>query len=266
MSDEPRSRFLDEIPSREAEEVIRRTATVILPVGTVEMHGTHMPLGCDGFISQAVALRLAERIDALVAPLECYSYIGATRGFPGGVSVPYTASIEFLKHVVRGLVAAGFRKVILISVHAPNDAALAIVSREIFEETHVPVAGIPGGRLFDEAVLAPDLDAGDDPLAEATLLAGALEILGKASIITPSEWADAEYVPPGPPSLLRLMRLARVGHYYTDSDTHQPSRAGVVAAKGVAVIERFVESLKSIGAELDDYEKYLRRAFGPVTP
>jgi creatinine amidohydrolase len=243
--------------SREAAAVIERTATVILPVGTVEMHGGHMPLGCDGFISQAFALRVAEQIDAAVAPMEHYSFVGATAKFPGSVSVSYTSSVEFLKQVVRGLFAAGFRKVLLISVHYPNMQALSIVAREIFEETGAPVVNINPGLIFDEDVLSEILGTSEDALAEATVLAGALRILGKESTVDPSKWTDEEHVPVEPESLRRIQKVGGVGYYYRSERSHQPSRADVDPAKGVKIIERAVEAARNLVSDLDEYMDFL---------
>ncbi|MHC4712390.1 MAG: creatininase family protein [Planctomycetota bacterium] len=252
-----KSRLLNEMTWREADEIVRRTSTVILPVGTVEMHGRHMPMGCDGFISEALAVRLADKIDAAVAPTLHYSFTGANSKVPGGASVPFSSSIEFVKEVVKGLINAGFRKVFLISVHYPNRMAFGVVAREIFELTKVPVVNIHLDILFDPDTLREVLGSDDDALAEATLLAGALRILGREHLIDTASWPDEQLVPPGPESLIRLTRIGSVGFYYPSERAHQPSRAGVEAAKGVEIIERAADKLAPAAGDLDDYIKYL---------
>lgn len=259
MAKKLKSRCLDEITSRQAAEVMRRTGTVILPVGTVELHGTHLPMGCDGFISKAFAVRLAEKIDALVAPLESFSFIGATSKFPGGASVPFSASMEFLRHVVRGLVATGFEKIILVSFHGPNAIALDAVAREMFEETGLPVANLRVFSIVNEKLVEAVIGEKDDNYLEATLCAGALRILGRPDLVEPGRWKDAQYVPVEPPSVKRLMKAATVGYHFRSENSHVPPRAGVEADDGVEIIERATDSLKGIAADLDDYAKFLRK-------
>lgn len=259
MAEAPRSRFLDELPSAEAARVMARTSAVILPVGTVELHGPHLPLACDGLISQAFALKLAEKIDALVAPVEPYSFIGATSKFPGGVSVPFSASIEFLKHIVRGLLASGFEKIFLISFHYPNAVALTAVARDMFEETGVPVVNIRPASVVPDELRAKYVDPADGPLCEATLLAGAMRILGKEHLIDVEAWKDADLEHPEPEALRRVMKFGNVGHHYPSEMCHQPPRANVDPGKGAAMLEEAAESCANIADDLGVYIEYLRK-------
>jgi creatinine amidohydrolase len=60
--------------------------TVILPVGSVEEHGPHLPLGTDTFHALEVARRIAEARPVLVAPPLYYGLCRSTREHPGTVS------------------------------------------------------------------------------------------------------------------------------------------------------------------------------------
>ena len=262
MPEKLKSRFLDELTARQAQTVMKRTGMVILPVGTLELHGPHMPLGCDGFITQALAFKIAEKADCLVAPLEPFSFIGGTSRFKGGVSVPFSASMEFLKHIVRALIAGGFRKIVLMSAHMPNATALTAVAREMFEETGLPILNLRPFSLIDDEMIADVLGSAEDALMEATLLAGSLKVLGKDYLIEPGKWKHVDTVPLTPESARRLMRVANVGFYYTSEMSHQPPRAGVDPDKGVILLERGADRAKNIGKDMDDYIKWLDKTFG----
>jgi len=108
-----------------------RPVAVLVPVGTIEPHGPHLPLETDNIISEACALRaselLAERgVHGLVAPGVA---IGVTRyasAFAGAVSVDESALIAYLVSVVDGLLACGVDHVCLVNNHLEpeHDAAV----------------------------------------------------------------------------------------------------------------------------------------------
>ena len=85
-----------------------RPTVVLLPVGSVEPHGPHLPLGTDTLISQAAASRASALLDergvrALIAPPVAYGVTEYARGFAGAVSVPPAVLTAYLGAVVGGL-------------------------------------------------------------------------------------------------------------------------------------------------------------------
>lgn len=64
--------FLDEMNWHEASEAIERGAPIFLPIGPIEGHGTHVPLGCDYYVATAVAKLMAERLLPVVKALGEY--------------------------------------------------------------------------------------------------------------------------------------------------------------------------------------------------
>ena len=105
---------------------------VLLPVGSVEPHGPHLPLGTDTFISEAVARRAAERLEPLgtrawIAPSVSYGVTNYAQGFAGAVSVPPAALTAWLRAVVESFLAIdGISLVCLINNHLEpaHDAAV----------------------------------------------------------------------------------------------------------------------------------------------
>ena len=72
-----RTRSLDSLNNREISEYLQRNDIIVIPVGTVELHG-EMPVGCEHVLPLAFARRIAEEADALVLPGMIYFYPGAT--------------------------------------------------------------------------------------------------------------------------------------------------------------------------------------------
>ena len=96
---------------------------VIVPFGTVEQHGPHLPLSTDTLQASAVASMAAQKVKAIVAPPVHYGQCSSTRNHPGTV----TLSADTLRSVARDLITSlsghGFTKIILFSGHAGRRSA-----------------------------------------------------------------------------------------------------------------------------------------------
>ncbi|NOZ59960.1 MAG: creatininase family protein [Euryarchaeota archaeon] len=111
---------------KEVEEYLKRRGEVLLPVGSVEEHGYHLPLSTDGDIAVAVCRELGRRTGILVAPVVWYGYSRSTRGYSGTVMVGRSALREYLREVLEGFGESGFRRVFVVSGHFSNDHLRAI--------------------------------------------------------------------------------------------------------------------------------------------
>lgn len=83
---ELRTRFLPKLLNSEVDEYLKSNDIIIVPVGTVEMHGG-LPLDSETVISEAFALKMAEACDGLVLTGLPYFYAGATASGRGTVQV-----------------------------------------------------------------------------------------------------------------------------------------------------------------------------------
>jgi creatinine amidohydrolase len=104
-----------------------QTRTVILPVGSVEEHGPHLPLGTDAFHALELARRVAEQRPVLVAPPVFYGMCRSTREHPGTVSISGDTLRALLLDLGRDFYRQGLRNLVLISGHAGGTHMSAIV-------------------------------------------------------------------------------------------------------------------------------------------
>jgi creatinine amidohydrolase len=105
----------------------------LVPVGSVEPHGPHLPLATDTLISVAAAERAAgslreKGIPALVAPPVGYGVTRFAEGFAGAISIPPSALSAFLRAIALGLLGAGFAHVSLVNSHLEPDHDAAVRS------------------------------------------------------------------------------------------------------------------------------------------
>ena len=135
---ELRTRILPKMINSEVEAYLEQNDIIIVPVGTVEMHGG-LPLDSETVISEAYALRMAESCDGLVLTGLPYFYAGATASGRGTVQVSVRQGIDYLGAVARSLLRQGFKRQIYISFHGPAHMTCSPMVRDFFDETGVPI-------------------------------------------------------------------------------------------------------------------------------
>jgi creatinine amidohydrolase len=132
----------------------------ILPVGAIEQHGSHLPLGTDWMEADAVAHRVSEVLGAYLLPALPFSNSQAHARFRGTVSLQPETLAVVVKDLVSSLFAQGFKRVVLVNLHGGN-AILKIAVRELnylHSEGKVILVSpwIPAAAELH--VLFPDLD------------------------------------------------------------------------------------------------------------
>jgi creatinine amidohydrolase len=115
-----------ELPWTEYDQRVRDGKTmVILPVGSLEQHGPHLPLNCDVAIPQEIGARVARRIDGLVAPGVAYGYksqpkMGGGNHFPGTTSLDGITLIYTVRDIIKEFARHGVRKLTVMVGHYEN--------------------------------------------------------------------------------------------------------------------------------------------------
>jgi creatinine amidohydrolase len=114
---------LAKVPFPEAERIARSgRALVILPVGVVEEHGAHLPLGLDSFAAEvyaeAAAPHLEERgYEVVIAPTISYGVARAAINFPGTLSLEPETLRALVVEIGRSLVRHGLQRLVILNGH-----------------------------------------------------------------------------------------------------------------------------------------------------
>jgi len=129
---------IEEISSVEFEEAIKSgVKTVLIPVGSIEAHGPHLPLATDLYTIYEVCKEVARKIKVMVAPPIYYGLCRSTRNIPGTISIKG----EILKALVLNILSEfyrwGLRNFFILSGHAGGThGAYLIDAAETFIESH----------------------------------------------------------------------------------------------------------------------------------
>lgn len=113
---------------------------VLLPIGTTEQHGPHMPLDTDCFIARALCERAAaqagsEGTSLLVAPTLNVTLSWYHMQFPGSMRLQTTTFLQVFREVCDSLVHHGLERIVAVNGHGGNVAALTVAVNHYLETT-----------------------------------------------------------------------------------------------------------------------------------
>ena len=126
--------LLSDMSWEEAREVFKKTDVAIVPIGSIETHGPHNPLGTDTFAATEVAKRTGEKAGVLVTPTIPIGYSLYHGDFPGCLSLDNDTIYQILTQICRQLYNYGIRRVVFLSGHGGNLPVLENVAHYIYKE------------------------------------------------------------------------------------------------------------------------------------
>ena len=118
-------------------------STIVLPLGSTEQHGHHLPARVDVAIVEALADRAAalasKRVPVLLAPVLPFGFAHHHVAFSGTISIRSETYISVLVDLVTSLSDQGARRIVLFNSHGGNEAAMhAAIDRAVYED-HLPL-------------------------------------------------------------------------------------------------------------------------------
>ena len=145
-----RSFYLGELTWLDVEEFLKAHKTVMVPVGSCEQHGPHLPLDTDAYDAFWLSLKAAEKAQcALVAPPIYYGVSLHHMDFPGTITLSPQTLEQVAYEVGVCLTKHGFNKILFENGHGGNTPALEAAAQRIKAETNAFVA-------IDTVSLIPD--------------------------------------------------------------------------------------------------------------
>ena len=144
----------DELTWPEMREAIAQQPVVLLPFGTIEDHGPHLPINTDNVIVEAICLEAARRAagDVLVMPLVAYGLDEHHMDFPGTVSVDIQTLLAYVADVAVSAARHGFTHVLIVNGHGSNEPIADLAARRVVLET-----GVICGAMSPNAAIDPTL-------------------------------------------------------------------------------------------------------------
>jgi len=132
-----------ELTMQEVKEAAKADKVIIIPFGSVEEHGSHLPLCTDSIQPEYVAVEAAKRTGSLVAPPLKYGVCTTTRFFPGTISISFHSLYRLTVEILEEFIRNGFKRFLLLSGHAEEEQMTALklaaynVMRRHMEEARI---------------------------------------------------------------------------------------------------------------------------------
>jgi len=112
----------------------------IVPIGSIEQHGSHLPLATDTILAEEIAKRVSNLVDAFVLP--CVSYGVSSEHKPlFNVSIKNETFAALVSDICSSLAENGINKIVLLNAHYGNDAVLASIAQMVMDR-------VPKGTLI----------------------------------------------------------------------------------------------------------------------
>lgn len=235
-------------------EHLGRGGLAIVPVGSTEQHGRHLPLGTDTLIATGLALAAAPRIDGIVWPALSYGFrsqpnTGGGEAFPGTTGIPGDTFSGHLADLIRALRGSGAQRIVVVNAHYEN----AWFVTDAIERALTPPGGearvvsVRWGPLLSASTLAAMAPDGEYDLAREHGGIGETSLMLELCPELVGDAAGAKVAPPAP------------GYEAFPQPNEPPPHDGVLssAAGASAEIGRAI-----VGDFLSGLEDAVEREFG----
>lgn len=121
-------------------EHISKKSVIILPIGTTEEHGRHLPVNTDAKIAEHFGMMLGSACSAAGIPnlvMETIQYgfsMSAVRKWPGCPCIGTRHFVDYVYDMIDSLIQMGFEKIVILDCHGNHDCLLRLVMREIADK------------------------------------------------------------------------------------------------------------------------------------
>lgn len=280
------SRLLTDLAPPDIQEYLKTEDTILVPMGAVEMHGYHLPIGTDIYNAMEVSKRAAEKASVLYGPPIWTGYSPHHLREPETGQGTLTFRGETLRAVIhdtaRSLIHHGFNRIIFVNGHTSNTKATDEVFRQLRYETGAllgmfkPYGERYLGIIEDLMENSPEETAGWHASEQETSIMmaykadnvkmdRALDTRAQAPEWLPSSFKKVDASPD--------VEFQGYEYFYFPMEHQEMAPHGVIgnpmratAEKGEQIFERFsdhlaaaVEELKKVNVEIRN-RKYVQKA------
>jgi creatinine amidohydrolase len=194
----------EELSAAEFRDAITRAqSTCLLPIGIMEKHGPHLPLGNDLLNVRYVALNAAQQEYAVVFPEYYFGQIAEAKHEPGTVAYSRRLQLELLQETTDEMARNGCKKIIIVNGHGGNNSLLPYFAQSQLDTPHDYVVYIQGiarsapGEPAHKSDRSTDMHAGESETSVSMIARPDLVHLDRAPQESGADQARLKWLPEG---------------------------------------------------------------------
>jgi creatinine amidohydrolase len=146
----------EELSVPEIETLDRERTVLLLPLGSVEQHGRHLPVGTDTMLAAAVSVAAAQHLPrrAVVLPSPWYGLSQHHMRFPGTITLAAATMLALVEDIAASAVAHGFQRLVLVNGHGGNSGLVDVLSSTLGSRFYgrARIAGLTYFQLAGHAI------------------------------------------------------------------------------------------------------------------
>jgi creatinine amidohydrolase len=256
----------EELTSPEVDRLDRENTVLLLPIGSVEQHGVHMPLGTDTMLANRVCEAAARQLapNAMVLPPLWYGFSPHHMRFAGSITLGAETLTRLISEIVASLVRHGFCRLVLVNGHGGNADLLGAAVAALGHEHHgrARIAGLTYFRLA-----APEIAALRKSRKGGMGHAGEFEtamMMHLQPSLVHNEAAEATYPETGTPYLSTdLLEGSKVSAYLDFADLSPSGTLGDPTLASPEAGEQFLDAcVQALATFLRDFARWPIEAGG----
>lgn len=148
-------RSIADLVSPDVATAIAASGVAVVPLGSIEQHGPHLPCGTDTFAAELLAKEIARRIDGLYVPFGPYGVTPIHAGHPGTINLRRATFEALLTDISLELERMGVHTIVLVNWHEGNIAAMNAVATELQDASRLTFIAVQAcytaQRIYAEA-------------------------------------------------------------------------------------------------------------------
>jgi creatinine amidohydrolase len=137
--------ILQEMSWPEVKDYLKKSDMIIIPLGSTEQHGPHLPLGTDYYSALEMSKKVSAKTGMVVAPLLWLGYCKHHMGFAGTINISHETMEQFLFESVQSLIQHGFKRFLFFNWHGGNNIIQSKLIHRINSTTQVVAIAIGYG-------------------------------------------------------------------------------------------------------------------------
>ena len=116
------------------EAVKKAKGVCVIPLGAMEKHGPHMPVGSDNIIAERTTILAAEKEPVVVFPTFHFGQVNGLQHFDGSICLSQRLTLELFDEICDEIARSGFKKILLLNSHGGNPAIAQCICNQALEK------------------------------------------------------------------------------------------------------------------------------------